>query len=269
MNTPHRPQHSEIPADCNWPDGPIQPLLLPGQVHIWCADQARLQPHLATLHHWLSPDETTRASRFVFEHLRRYFAANRGLLRLLLSRYVGASPEQLQFTYNEQGKPALESPQTSPALHFNLSHSGQLMLVAVALNHSPGVDVEAERPMPDMHKLAGRFFTPTEAQRLQNTPPPQQARTFFQHWVQKEAFIKAIGQGLSFPTTGFEISISPDAAPRLVSIRGETAAARGWGLAELRPAPGYVGGLAVEVVQPKLSCWQTPVDSWLAGSLKG
>lgn len=268
MDASNPPPHRALSPNCNWPPGPKQPSLLPGQVHIWCADQTNLHPHLTHLRRWLSADEMARASRFAFEHLRHAFAANRGLLRLLLSRYVEALPEQLKFAYNEQGKPSLDFPPTAPPLHFNLSHSGQVMLVAVTLTHPPGVDVEAERPMPDAYKLARRFFAPAEAQRVKETPPPHQPRTFFQHWVQKEAFIKAIGQGLSFPTTQFEVLIAPDAPPRLSSIKGETAAAIGWSLAELHPAPGYIGGLAVKMAQPQISCWRVPVESWVAGSLK-
>ncbi len=264
MITLNRPSVNQPESDCNWQVGPTRPTLPAGHMHVWCASQRSLRPHLPALQGWLAADETARASRFAFEHLRLSFAANRGLLRLLLSRYVDALPGQLQFEYSEHGKPALAFPRPELPLQFNLSHSEQLMLVAVTRTHSPGVDVEAVRPIPDMHRLAERFFAPPEAQRLKEAPPDQQDLTFFQYWVQKEAFIKAIGLGLTFPTNQFEVSILPGTAPRLVNVNGSADAALGWRLAELHPAEGYIGGLAIQSEQVQVNRWQVPIDNWVA-----
>ncbi len=201
-----------------------------GEVHVWTFALADA-PDLTAL---LSPDERTRAGRYLHADARRQFTAARGGLRLLLSRYLGTPPERITFTATGNGKPA------TAGVSFNVSHSHEVALIAVACGIELGVDVECVRPRESWPDMARRFFTPGEAARCVDL------LSFYHTWVRKEAFLKALGLGLSHGLERFAVSVPPDDPARILYIDGDEAAARRWTLAELSPADGYVGALAAE-----------------------
>jgi len=150
----------------------------------------------------LSPDEFTRANRFHFPRHRRRFTLARSLMRLILAHYLDSSPDALTFSYNKQGKPEL----LNLPLSFNLSHSGDYAVLAVGKHHPMGIDLEffSARPYKGIARTA---FSPQENQALNLLPATIQPFAFFQTWSQKEAFIKACGLGLSYPTQQFSVPI--------------------------------------------------------------
>jgi 4'-phosphopantetheinyl transferase len=153
-----------------WSPPPADLVLEPEDVHIWriALDQpsARLQ-HYAQL---LAPDETARAQRFYFERDRRHFTVGRGALRMILGRYAGIAPSQLQFTYTSYGKPALSEATGGDTLRFNLSHSAGLALCAVTRSREVGVDIEGVREMDDLPQIARQFFSANENAVLSRLP---------------------------------------------------------------------------------------------------
>jgi 4'-phosphopantetheinyl transferase len=162
----------------------------------------------------LSPDERARAARLAAGDVRRRFVASRAALRDILAAYVGASPAGLRFRYGPHGKPALAPP--LEWLHFNLAHSQDLAVVAVA-RRPVGVDVERVRPLADGPlALAARTFAPGEVAALRAAPQSQQLDEFFRYWTCKEAYVKARGAGLSLPFDQFTVELPPHAAPRLL-----------------------------------------------------
>jgi 4'-phosphopantetheinyl transferase len=171
----------------------------------------------------LADDERARSARLRFEHDRRRFIVARGALRTLLGRYLGIHPAAIRFVYNSYGKPEL-SPDLSSGLRFNLSHSADLALIAIAADAAVGVDVEQIRPQPDAAAIGSLHLND---------------QAFFRWWTRKEAYVKARGEGLELDAA------SPDPAPP-----------RGWTLHPLHPAPGYVGALAIEGSGWRLRQWQ-------------
>jgi 4'-phosphopantetheinyl transferase len=151
---------------------------------------------LETLLAVLSPVESERAARFHFDRDRRRFIVARASLRQVLSQYTGESPENLQFQYSRFGKPDL-SPGSD--VQFNVSHSGELALIAVTARRQVGIDIEQIRPIDCLLAIAERYFLPSELHELQNLAEAERLRAFFRHWTRKEAYIKAIGTGLSTP----------------------------------------------------------------------
>jgi 4'-phosphopantetheinyl transferase len=145
----------------------------------------------------LSHDEQTRAQRFHFAHHQHHFTRARMVLRLTLARYLNISPEHLVFDYAEHGKPFL--PQ-HPELQFNLSHSGNRGLLAVGKTHPLGIDIEkfSDRPYEG---IGSHVFSDEENATLKTMSPSLKPMVFFNFWAQKEAFIKMLGLGLSYPTT--------------------------------------------------------------------
>lgn len=208
------------------------PLLPPGEAHVWAVPLEEA-PDLTGL---LSPDERRRAERYVHDAPRRQFTAARGALRLLLGRYTGAAPGSIAFTTTGNGKPVL----AGGGPHFNVSHSHGLALVALARDLELGVDVECVRERDSYPDLARRYFTPREVACVNSL------EAFYHAWVRKEAFLKALGLGLSHGLERFAVSVPPDDPARVLHIDGDEAAGGRWSLLALAPAEGYVGALAAQ-----------------------
>ena len=199
-----------------------------GEVHVWSVPLDVSPETSAGLYETLGEDEQSRSARFRFERDRRRFIVARGSLRELLTRYLATPPGQLRFVYNTFGKPGL-SPECGRGLRFNISHSADLALIAIALDAEVGVDLEHLRALPDYAEIARGFFSPAEVDELTRLPSGLQAQAFFRCWTKKEAYAKARGEGLASngtPPTGR------------------------CSLHTFQPAPGYVAALVVEGVIP-------------------
>jgi 4'-phosphopantetheinyl transferase len=237
------------------------PQLSPGEVHVWRAalevTAADLQRFLTTL----SSDERARAERFRFERDRRRFIAGRGLLRAVLAGYVSTAPESLGFTYNEYGRPSLDNERLQPPLHFNVSHSGEVALYAVARGRQLGVDVEWMRRDVACEEIARRFFAPGEVERFLSLPPSDRTTAFFACWTRKEAYIKAKSRGLSIPLDQFEVTLGPDESAELLRVEWDADESRRWSLVELPMDTGYKAALAVEGRDWTLRQWEWDRDT--------
>jgi 4'-phosphopantetheinyl transferase len=175
-----------------WSPAPENLTLCEDEVHVWRASIDGL-PHLAQLEATLTDDERARANRFRFPRDRERYIAARGQLRALLSRYLNRPARDFRFTYTAYGKPAL----VSDELRFNVSHSHQLALFAFAWQRDLGVDVEYIKPDFGTMDIAESTFSLHEFAALRALSPDQQTDAFFNCWTRKEAYIKAIGEGLS------------------------------------------------------------------------
>lgn len=224
-------------------------------VHVWRSSTRVSPSRLAALSRLLSPDEADRSARFFFEPDRRRYVVARGLLRELLGHYLRFSPAALCFRYGPYGKPELAVPAVLPAVHFNVSHSGELILLAVASGRRIGIDVEYVRNLPDASDLAMRFFSPRERAAFARLPPDLQQAAFFACWTRKESFIKAIGEGLSHPLDAFDVPVEPETPPRLFQTRSDPGAAARWRMCEVDPGPGYAATLTVEGHEWDLKYW--------------
>lgn len=221
--------------------------------HLWRIDLAQPAGVLTQLRQHLSGDEMARAKRFHFDRDRRKFIAARGALRAILSRYLAQPPTALRFSYSAHGKPALAD-QPAP-LAFNLSHSGELALLAVSLGPTIGVDVEQVRSMPDAEQIAERFFSARENAVFQTIPAAQRDDAFFNCWTRKEAYIKALGEGLSHPLDSFDVSLRPGEPAALLAIRGAATTAD-WSLHAFSPAPTYLAAVVMPGRVTQLAFWQ-------------
>jgi len=129
-------------------------------------------------------------------------------------------------------------------IRFNSSHSGALALVAVTLDCELGVDIEQFRPMPDLQEIAARFFCAGEEAELMSVAPALREPAFFRCWTRKEAYIKAIGDGLSAPLDGFAVTLKAGAPARMIQLGGDATAAAAWTLHDLEIQSGYAAALA-------------------------
>jgi len=192
----------------------------------------------------LSASEIERADRFAFEHLTRSHELSHGALRLLLGHSLNCRPQAVEFDYGPRGKPSLHR---ESRIRFNMAHSGQLALYAFTLDVDIGVDVEEMRDVPEIEQIAAHYFCEAEAAELKaigGGKPATQA--FFRCWTRKEAYIKAVGDGLYMPLDQFQVTLSEDAPSKFVHIGNDPSLAGRWTLQHLDPAPNYVGALAYQ-----------------------
>jgi 4'-phosphopantetheinyl transferase len=194
----------------------------------------------------LSPDETARADRFHFSRHRRAFVLGRAALRALLGGYLGLGAMEIQFVYGPQGKPALAPRLENPAcpMQFNAANSGNLAAYAFTIGCQIGVDIERHRELPDLENIAHRFFAPEEAAELRELPAAEKLSAFYHCWSRKEAYLKALGGGLSIPLQSFRVTLRPSVPARFISLGGSEEAARAWTLESFDPEPGFTGAIA-------------------------
>lgn len=241
----------ELPAhDWRRPPGGLR--LARGEVHVWRADLARLVEQAQELTGVLSPDERERAARFRFERDRRRFALSRAALRIILGLYLESTPGSVRFTHNAFGKPMLDAADARGPLHFNASHSHELALYALSAEHEVGVDVEHIRAEFASEEVAARFFSRREVEALRGVAPELSVRAFFDCWARKEAYVKARGEGLSYPLDKFAVSVAPGETAALLCDELVPEETPRWLIAELHPADDYAAALAVRSREVKL-----------------
>jgi 4'-phosphopantetheinyl transferase len=219
---------------------------LPGRgVHIWLAGIENEIKNLERLAGLLSGDESERAGRFFFEKDRIRYIVSHGVLRLILSRYVRLSPSGLRFAVGKRGKPFLDNA-TPGNITFSMSHSGQLFVCGIAENREIGVDVEFMKDIKDMDRLAGRFFSVREKEEYYKLPGGKRKKAFFTCWTRKEAFVKAVGEGLYMPLSDFSVSTDP-CVKSGVEIHSGPGAGRTWPVGDIPlEDTGYAGAFVTE-----------------------
>jgi 4'-phosphopantetheinyl transferase len=220
----------------------IEKVLSPDpDIEVWTAKLEAGTAGLAEHASMLSADERARAGRFHFERDRHRFIVARGILRTLVAQRMGLMPARVAFTYRAYGKPAVAADST---LDFNLSHSGNRALFAFCRKGRVGVDLEALDGDVDVMALAKRYFHPRETMALLQLPQGLRRPAFFACWTRKEAVVKATGEGLlATPLDAFEVSVAPDAPPRILAAARLVPGA--WSLHTIDALPGYAATIAV------------------------
>ena len=226
--------------------GLTAPLEIPrDEVHLWQVELTAVRCGEPRWREIISQDEQRRADRFRFAIDRQTFTAARALLRILLGAYAGLAPQAVSFSYAEQGKPSLNVRPQNERVEFNLSHSGEIALLAFARGRAVGVDIERIRENLDPEKIARRFFSRHEQNELSALPPSQRYAGFFRCWTRKEAYIKARGAGLSLPLDQFAVSLKPGDQDALLDAGAPDTDITTWRLGELAVTDGYVAALCV------------------------
>jgi 4'-phosphopantetheinyl transferase len=201
-----------------------------GEIHLWEIDLDRPCEIDS-----LSRDEQTRAARFHFERDRRRYIHGRSALRQLLGRYLNQDPTSIAFTYGPAGKPSL------PAISFNLAHSGPRGLIGFARNCHLGVDIEEIRALPDIADVAKSVFSPGELFRWRILPATEQLVAFYRIWTRKEAYLKAIGEGIAQRLQTFEVAFEFDHEPAILGGAEGT-----WTLVDASDEPNLCAAIAYD-----------------------
>jgi 4'-phosphopantetheinyl transferase len=230
-----------------WLPPPADLTLSTGELHIWRAPLDVAEEFVKGFAAHLSADEIARAEKFVFARDREHFIVARGILRMLLGRYLRKPPAGIAFCKGPRDKPYLRAETGEPPLQFNLSHSHGLALYAFAMQREVGIDLEKLRPDFASTEIAERFFSRLEQEELRALPPELRTEGFFLCWTRKEAYLKARGDGLRIPLESFDVTLTPRQPAELRS----TDSAR-WTLLSFTPAPDYVAAAVAEG-----SAWST------------
>lgn len=245
-----------IPPPSWWHMPPRDLMLANKEVHVWLASLDQPDIDFNRLAQTLSENEITKTRRYHFNRDRRRFIVGRGALRLILGLYTGSPPERLEFLTGANGKPYLAKKCNSDKLMFNVSYANRLILYGFTRNIRIGVDVEHIRAMPDAADIAARFFSKRENKKFQALPQSQKRSAFFQCWTRKEAYLKALGEGISDRLDQFDVSLNSCEPAALLRTSWDPKEADRWSLMEINPGSGYIGTIAVEGHRSQLKYFQ-------------
>lgn len=240
-------EHSALSQADGWLPGPVSPVLVDGQVHVWRIDQAvgEDEGRRTELYGVLDDRERARADRFKSPIHRGRFILRHAAARGILARYLGSKAEAIRYTVDPNGKPRVAGGRGEPVVHFNLSDSHDLALLAVAGDHAVGVDIEYLRPGRASRALAERFFAAGEVEALAKVPDACFADAFFACWTRKEAFVKGVGVGITSTLKRFEVSTNPGADETLVRAPADLSEGLKWWLQNIDPGAGYTAAVAL------------------------
>lgn len=236
-----------------WESPPAIPVLSSNEVHVW---QAGLDEANATvLEIFLSDEERARAGRFRFHRQRKEFIVGRGLLRIILAKYLNTHPGQLGFEYSRFGKPAVRRP-SGDRIRFNVAHSDGLALYAVTRDREIGIDLEHITPFDLDERTVAECLTAAEVGLLKSLPGNERKRFFFECWTRKESYLKARGVGLMSPPNQIETCLAsePYAATGIIQNHEEEKQT-GWSFRNPPPIPAFAAALVVEGSGARFNYW--------------
>ena len=244
---------SLLSLDTSWPTQQGLPALDGDDIHVWKASVGALADHGAPLHASLDATELARAARFLQNADRAGFLLSHGLLRMLAARYLGRPAAMLAFEVGDAGKPHVAGADQG-RLGFNMSHSGDLILLAFARSGRVGIDVERWSDRlgeAEGARIAASVFSAGEQAALAQSPAEHRRAAFYSVWTRKEAYLKATGAGISRGMKHFEVSVHPEAA----CLRSDTSLAssvNGWRIFDLSPEQGYSAALASDSIAARV-----------------
>jgi 4'-phosphopantetheinyl transferase len=205
------------------------------EIHVWLVRLDSVRQHWPRWAEALAPEETARADRYLRAEDRYRFGATRAVLRRLLGEQLGLTPTEVRLEYNRFGKPGLPAPDNPLRLNISVSHSGDFALLGFARGRPLGVDLEAFRRDSEYRELAAAVCDEREVSALAALPKDERLPELLRYWTLKEAYVKALGVGLTFPHRRVGIGREGPDQPVRYTIK-----ARGyWSVFPLDDIPGY------------------------------
>ncbi len=215
----------------------------PNEIHIYPVDFNKGIEYLKKFETLLNEEEKNKAARFHFRKDRNAFILAHGILRSILANYLDTNPGQIEFQFNEYGKPFLRG---NDILNFNISHSKEKLLLAFSTNILLGIDVEFMNTDFANGDIAEKFFSPAEVSMLNKLPGNLKTEGFYNCWTRKEALIKGIGKGLSIPLDSFDVELTPGKTPKIFDLRFDKQEKGKWEIIDLDLFADYKSAIAIK-----------------------
>jgi 4'-phosphopantetheinyl transferase len=231
---------------CKFPDK-ILNTLQQNEIHLWAVDLDNFEfPCNKAAQQILPESEREKSFRFRFDIIRMRYTKCHFLLRVLLGQYLGVDFYDQEFYRNQHGKPSLSSTKDHNPILFNLSNSENICVYVFTHEGEVGVDVEKIHDLSEMGKIVERFFSPLENKQFCSLPENNRKKTFFKYWTRKEALIKAMGVGLSFPLDKVDILSEEEEASGIFIKTKELNTETEWTLQDIHVFEGFASALALE-----------------------
>lgn len=231
--------------------------ITPDEVHVWKLNlTGKNSGGLEYYEALLSEDEIDRAHKLRFEEDRKRFILARGHLRVLLSKYLNKKPRQIWLRYGRYGKPYLSEESNAERINFNLSHSQDTVIYAVAMGREVGIDIEHVRAVSRADKIIDRFFSEEEKEFYKGASEDDRPVRFFKLWCAREAYTKAIGSGISLPKDEIDVSL---VTGEFIKENGKSSGNPAVRIYELSVDSGYLSYLAVSGPEPGI-IFQDSID---------
>ena len=227
-------------------------------VDIWLASTALGEEQIRSYRESLSQAELARAEKFRSDSRYREYVVTRGLLRQALAGMTRMDIAGVEFPDGEHGKPCLENILDGKTIAFNVSHSHRLALVALTLEGRLGVDLEKIRPEVEWRSLAQHYFSDAEVQVLDRYAEDTGLRAFYTCWTRKEAFVKALGAGISYGLKEFDVSIDPHEDCATLTLRNQEEDTTRWLIKNIPVPASHVAALALDRPDCKFRFWRAP-----------
>lgn len=242
--------------ELSWPTAKVPPKLGDNEAHVWAVPFDGSAVREGALLAVLSDEERQRADEFRLERPRQQFVCTRGALRNLLGHYLNERPERVGFSFEAIAKPRLAEKDAATNIRFNVSHSGDLGLIAITLGCDIGIDVEHRRPVKNLEQLAQRYFHLTEIRGVLATAINDRNEAFFRCWTAKEAVLKAYGTGIAGALDVFEVPLEASFAGwvDLSGLKQKDKASNCW-VERLAPNSDYIAAIALVGCQRQTACY--------------
>jgi len=217
---------------------------LENEIHIWSAILDQPEAIVDSYYSILSDSEQKKVDKYKFELLRNRQIISMGLLRVLIANYRNFRPNEINFYYNEFGKPFISPDSDGNNLSFNSSHSNNIAVFVFSRNREVGIDVEKVKEMKDMEGVVDLCFSESEKKWFSKLSSDKKEEIFYKVWAGKEAYIKAIGKGLSFSPNRISLDRRNDDELFIKEINGDEGFSR-WKLITFKPHPDFISCIVV------------------------
>ncbi len=239
-----------------WDSAPVDLQLDVNFIDVWRSRVDLPETEIRKYAKTLSQQEQERAEGFSFADKYEEYVVTRGLLRKALAHMLKQTPEAFEFEYTASKKPYLSRKYANKVISFNASHSHGQALVAVSVGRNIGIDIERIRAGVKYEKLAQRFFSEAEYTALMQCPPEQRLSAFYAIWTRKEAFVKAVGKGIAFGLSEFDVNVDPHQPPVMLATRWDPKDASKWLMATIKTEAGYMATVVTDGPEFQLRLWQ-------------
>lgn len=223
------------------------------EAHIWFVNKKRHQDRYNFYWELLTNEEQKKANHFRFNKDKTCFVIARAILRILLGNYLDQAPESIVFDAIKNGKPFVANEKN---VQFNISHSEDCILLAFVKKNAVGIDVEYTKRPVEVETIARSFFSEEEASSLLALDKSYHKQAFYNCWTRKEAFIKALGNGLAFPLNQFVVSLDSEKRAELLATKWDVKEKEKWVLKSIQLKENYIGAIAIKGKVEKTKFWK-------------